>query len=158
MTQHVGKMDSARRYMDSVFRRAGVFDGYMHCAALIKRNALTAGYGMNMRHDCKCGTRGIHAEMHALSKVLSKSKRRLVCNLIVIRITPGGTKLGESRPCRDCILSMYYHERVKIVNVLYSTKHGTICAEKLTKMMETLDTAHVTVDKTDNTTNITCTK
>ena len=144
MTQHVECMDRARRYMDSVFQRAGVFDGYMHCAALLRRNALTAGYGMNMRHG---GVRGMHAEMHALSKVLSKSKRRLVCNLLVIRITPGGTKLGESRPCKDCILSMYYHERVKIVNVLYSTKHGTIRAEKLTKMMETLDTAHETVDK-----------
>ena len=147
MVQHVGNMDSARRYMDGVFRRAGVFDGYMHCAALTTRHALTAGYGMNMRHG---GTRGTHAEMHALSKVLSKSKRRVVCNLLVIRITHGGTKLGESRPCRDCILSMYYHERVKIVNVLYSTKHGTIRTEKLTKMMQSLDQAHVTVDKSTN--------
>jgi tRNA(Arg) A34 adenosine deaminase TadA len=143
MAQYVGEMDSARRYMDSVYRRAGVFDGYMHCAALLRRNAL-AGYGMNMRHG---GKRGIHAEMNALSKVACKKRRRLVCNLLVIRITPGGTKLGESRPCKDCIMSMYYHERVKIVNVLYSTKQGTICAEKLTKMMETLDTAHETVDK-----------
>jgi len=142
--QYVGDMDSARRYMDSVYRSAGVFDGYMHCAALLRRNTPPAGYGMNMRHG---GVRGMHAEMNALSKVGFKKRRRIVCNLLVIRITPGGTKLGESRPCRDCILSMYYNKRVKIVNVLYSTKHGTICAEKLTKMMETLDTAHKTVDK-----------
>jgi hypothetical protein len=149
--KEIGNMQKARRYIACINRRAGVYDSYMHCAALLKRNAPLVeggGYGMNMCGDGPRG--GIHAEMHALSKLEHKKtsgRRRMVCDLLVIRITVGGNKLGASRPCRDCIVSMYHHAHLKIGTVMYSTQQGTICAEKLLKMMQSIDTAHVTRDK-----------
>lgn len=82
----------------------------------------------------------IHAEMCVLNKIikaksLCPSKRINKYDVLVIRVAKNN-KLGSSRPCYHCIMSMMKNSFVKIRNVYYSTNDGTIVREKLSEMLK----------------------
>ena len=83
-----------------------------------------------------------HAEIDALNKLKSKkyisTKSRF--DLMVIRISKTGI-LGESRPCFHC-LEKLENSGVKIHNVYYSTKSGSLTKEKFSTMKESKKTVY----------------
>lgn len=86
----------------------------------------------------------IHAEHDAIRKLskLNKHKRFISekekLDLICIRYSKIG-KLGNSRPCRNCLLRMAKCS-FNIRNVYYSTFYGDIVMEKFKNMMDSPDT------------------
>ena len=145
--RQIDKMHTSRQYMAFINRKAGICDSYLHCACLIMNDTVIS-VGMNVRDKAP---KGLHAEIDALSKSLPKRKRRIITDLLVIRISSKGTKLAESRPCCECIKSMYNNTVYKIRNVIYSTKEGTIKTEKLNNMMDNIAFAHKTRNKSPKT-------
>lgn len=83
-----------------------------------------------------------HAEIDALNKLKSKkfvsTKTRF--DLMVIRISKTGV-LGESRPCFHCLETLE-NSGVKIHNVYYSTKSGTLTKERFSTMKESDKTVY----------------
>ncbi len=83
-----------------------------------------------------------HAEMDGMRKILKNTptnngqvKRIEKYDVIVIRISKTN-KLGSSRPCKHCIMSMVNSKAIKIRNVYYSTQYGTIVREKIEDMLD----------------------
>jgi len=62
-------------------------------------------------------------------------KRIIVVDLLVIRVSKTG-KLGNSRPCKHCLLHLSQNKDVKVRNVYYSTRDTTIVREKFNTMLE----------------------
>lgn len=77
----------------------------------------------------------IHAEVDALNKLKKKPAiKNKHYDLLVVRLTKTNI-LGESRPCQHCIQSLL-QSGIKIRNVYYSTKNGTIACETLKTMID----------------------
>jgi hypothetical protein len=83
-----------------------------------------------------------HAEMDGMRKILKNTptingqvKRIEKYDVIVIRISKTN-KLGSSRPCKHCIMSLVNAKAVKIRYVYYSTRQGTIVREKIEDMLD----------------------
>lgn len=83
-----------------------------------------------------------HAEIDALNKLKSKkfvsTKNRF--DLMVIRISKTGI-LGESRPCFHCLETLE-NSGIKIHNVYYSTKNGTLAKERFSAMKKSEKTVY----------------
>ena len=83
-----------------------------------------------------------HAEMDVLRKVTkslpttSHMKRIEKYDVLVVRFSKTH-RLGSSRPCMHCIMSMQEASTIKIRFVYYSTTDGKIVREKLDDMLDT---------------------
>lgn len=83
-----------------------------------------------------------HAEMDVLRKVTkslptsSHMKRPEKYDVLVVRFSKTH-RLGSSRPCMHCIMSMQEASNIKIRYVYYSTPDGKIVREKLDDMLDT---------------------
>lgn len=85
--------------------------------------------------DDRNGMKTIHAEadcLNRLSRKLVRSRRRRV-DLFVFRISSSG-KLGNSKPCANCIEKMNNVRGYKIVDVYYSNSEGEIEKKKLSQL------------------------
>lgn len=91
-------------------------------------------YGINGAVP-KDGGSSTHAEELALQKAIAnpRIKKHKTYDLFVVRFSKAGI-LGNSRPCRHCILRMMLSD-IKIHTVYYSTETGEIREEKLTSML-----------------------
>lgn len=92
-------------------------------------------FGVNLIGDSDGKTPGIHAECHALEKLMPlKNKKRLESiNLLVIRLSPKN-KIQSSKPCSNCIETMKFlppKKGYKIVNIYYSNAEGNIIKTNL---------------------------
>jgi predicted transposase YbfD/YdcC len=144
LQKYVDIMKNFRKYMTVLNKNSGVNDKYFHCSSLIKNNQLFY-IGINSKNKTK---RSLHAEVAAIDHENIIKKRREICDIIVIRISEKNEKLSESRPCKNCIMYMYYNKKYKIKNVIYSTKDGSLKSEKLNNMIANINTAFITTNKT----------
>ena len=86
----------------------------------------------------------VHADDDGLTKLNKINKyRRFISStdwidIVVLRISKTGV-LGNSRPCRDCLLRMSKCS-FNIHTVYYSTSQGTIESEKFQYMMNSTKT------------------
>ena len=90
--------------------------------------------------------------MDAINKVARKhndkrnKKNKAVYNLIVIRISRAGEKLGISQLCEKCVLSVYNISKntgIKIKKIFYTDKSGQLIKTNPYKMMH-LESQHIT--------------
>jgi cytidine deaminase len=82
------------------------------------------------------GLPSIHAEHAALIKLIKFKNRPQNLDLLVVRFSKGG-KLGESRPCLNCLKKLEYTAEkhgINICSVHYSTCKGLIESETLRDM------------------------
>ena len=126
---------------------------YNHCAAIVSHsNGKILSMGINSQKELFQGScYGTHAEMEAIQKFCrersryGKSRRRIKVDVFVIRISRSIAKLSESKPCRKCILFMGRKSNyLKIENVWYSTKDGTMICKKFSDLQSSIDDLHTT--------------
>ena len=83
-----------------------------------------------------------HAEINAFEKtkylVRSKKIKVATFDLIVMRITKKGT-IGDSAPCRNCMIKLKKNKTIKIRNLYYSTNNGSMICQPF----NTYDTLHI---------------
>jgi cytidine deaminase len=82
-----------------------------------------------------------HAEVDAINKLKPRNKTNNIksVNICIIKTSKTG-KLGNSKPCFNCIVNMIElppKKGYKIEWVYFSTKTGTIDKYKLSKLFET---------------------
>lgn len=92
-------------------------------------------WGTNSNIYCK-GRLSIHAEEVAIKKAMANKnfKWTKVYNIFVFRTTKYG-KIGNSRPCANCIL-LLNKCKFNIRYVYYTTSNGSIAREKLDDMYD----------------------
>jgi cytidine deaminase len=100
---------------------------------LKKANILS--FGFNKLGDIEGNQPGIHAEHDAINKLkpLNRKKRLENINLLVIRFSKNN-KLGNSKPCANCIQVMKNlpgKKGYKIRNIYYSDDNGAIIKSSL---------------------------
>jgi deoxycytidylate deaminase len=82
----------------------------------------------------------IHAEHNALTKLIRLNRyRRMIdrsdkVDLVVIRFSKSG-KLGDSRPCKDCLIRLM-NSQININNVYYTDSSGIMVSEKFPTMFD----------------------
>jgi len=83
-----------------------------------------------------------HAEIDAYEKtkhlVKSKKIKNNTFDMIVMRITKNGV-IGESAPCRNCMIKLRKNKIIKIRNLYYSSSDGSI----ICKPFNTFNTHHI---------------
>jgi hypothetical protein len=90
----------------------------------------------------------VHAEVDAIRKVERKysdrikKKNKKKFNLLVIKVSPRGTHVGNSRLCEKCVLRVYslaQNSGIKIKNIYYSDHNGNIIRTTPTKLYNSND-------------------
>lgn len=92
-------------------------------------------FGFNRMGDIDGNKPGIHAEHDAINKLkpLDVKKRLVNINLLVIRFSKNN-KMGNSKPCTNCIQNMKtmpQKKGYKIRNIYYSDDKGNIIKSSL---------------------------
>jgi hypothetical protein len=100
---------------------------------LKKANILS--FGFNRMGDIEGNKPGIHAEHDAINKLkpLNIKKKLVAINLLVVRFSKNN-KIGNSKPCANCILMMRSFppkKGYKIRNIYYSDDCGNIVKSSL---------------------------
>ena len=93
------------------------------CVVMSGKNVIAKG---NNHVRNQVGTLSIHAEMDALWKMDSDQYSNK--KAIIIRLSNGGTKLANSRPCSICMGLLKQHG---ISTIAYSTSSGSIQFEQI---------------------------
>jgi len=75
----------------------------------------------------KVGTLSIHAEMDSVWKIMD-SEQYANKKAVIVRLSNGGTKLSNSRPCSICMGLLKQHG---INTIAYSTASGKIQLEQI---------------------------
>jgi cytidine deaminase len=103
---------------------------------LRKTNILS--FGVNTYGDL-CGTTpGVHAEIDAINKLSSNTRKNTIVNLLVVRLS-SNNKIQNSKPCNNCIQKMNYLIELKgykLKHVYYSDNDEKIIKTKLSSLKE----------------------
>ncbi len=117
--------------------------GSHHVCAYISAKGDRIVLGENSTRTMVPGHPGsTHAEMDVLRKVTKSLpptthlKRVEKYDVLVVRFSKTH-RLGSSRPCMHCIMSMQEASSIKIRYVYYSTPDGKVVREKLDEMLDT---------------------
>ena len=99
-------------------------------------------YGIN-KYDNPRGVGTTHAEIDAINHLPPQSNKKKLINIdiLVIRTSNCG-KIGMSKPCLHCILSMQTLPQKKgylIKNIFYSNENGNIIKTNLNEMIDNKD-------------------
>jgi tRNA(Arg) A34 adenosine deaminase TadA len=93
------------------------------CVIMSGKNIVSKG---NNHIRTKVGTLSIHAEMDAIWKMDSDQYSNK--KAVIVRLSNGGTKLSNSRPCSICMGLLKQHG---INTIAYSTASGKIQLEQI---------------------------
>jgi cytidine deaminase len=113
---------------------------YNHISCILQgrgnpKKARILSFGVNQMGDVAGNTPGLHAECHAISKLIPlKPKKKLaIINIIVVRLSCKN-KIQSSKPCSNCIdimLRFPPKKGYRIQNIYYSDLFGNIVKTSL---------------------------
>ena len=99
-------------------------------------------YGINKYTDIDGIVPSVHAEYDAISKLQPldrKGKKNLYrCNIFITRFSKG-SKVGNSKPCYQCVLNIYNLPEQKgyqIKNVFYTDEEEKIIKKTINELLE----------------------
>lgn len=103
---------------------------------------------LTVSHNCHTGcsySPSVHSEIHGIGKLarLNRYKRMIQKNDVLdvynVRMNKSG-KIGNSRPCKNCILTMSKNGQFKFGKVYYTNTEGEFTCEKFSSMLDNPDT------------------
>ena len=106
---------------------------HRHGAILFsRRSIISKGFNQFVSGRQRYTSISIHAEMNCLREFHKHTKYKR-CHILVVRLN-SNLKLVNSKPCRDCMISLL---KMGIKNVYYSDESGNIVCEKIKHMTST---------------------
>jgi cytidine deaminase len=126
--------DCNRLHVDETYRHAAA----IFCGTTYPLKILS--YGINNHSIPSKFQKTTHAEVDAINKLKPRTKTNNIksVNIYIIKTSKTG-KLGNSKPCFNCMLNMVElppKKGYKIEWVYFSTKNGTIDKYKLSQLFE----------------------
>ena len=100
-----------------------------HCACLEKDGEIymfSVNDYTNISYS-KINKFSYHAEERLLKKFYTKGRKKY--NLYIVRISPDGKRLVNSKPCNECIKIINKHSKI-ISKVIYTTDDNSVMIER----------------------------